>query len=213
MKIDALFPYLLADVPGAPDVLATQALLLTAIDFCTRTLAWDEIQDPIPLEDDVGTYDVYAPTSARVVTIKSISAFDRALHPVAMSELQLYVPNWQTAKSSQPIYYSAPDDLSTVRLFPIPYGSNGAQVTIRAAYTPILGATTVPDAIVNRYLDAIISGAKARLMASPGKSWSNPQLSVFHRQEYEDGVVRAMADVAHDKVQGSVNVKPRRFGW
>jgi hypothetical protein len=213
MKIEVLFPYLLADVPGVPDVTAKQALLLSTIEFCVHTHAWDEIQDPVTLSDAVNEYDVDVPQDARVVAIKNIWTAAKELTPVTMSQLQQAVPNWQVATSNIPMYYNAPADLGSFRVYPIPTNAMGLAITLRAAYAPTLSAASVPDSVINRYLESIVSGAKYRLMATPGKGWSNAPLAAYHQQRFDEGVNRAKIDILHDKTQGSLKIKPVRFGF
>lgn len=212
MKIEALLPYLLADVPGVPDITAKQALILTAMDFCRQTLVWDEIQDPVDLEENVGEYDLDVPIGASIAAVKGVWCMNQELAPVTLSRLAQIMPNWSVATGNLPVYYNSPADSAVLRVYPIPVGVNGTQITIRAAYAPTLTANTLPDSVVNEYLDTLVAGAKHRLMMTPGKSWSNPQLSAYHRQEYEDGLVKAKIDILHERVQGSITAKPRRFG-
>lgn len=213
MKTEALFPYILPDVPGAPDITVGQALLLSMIEFCLKTNAWDEIQEPIALVDGQSEYEIETPTGARLVVVKNVWAINRELKPVTMTELQMLIPNWQEAQSTLPTCYNAPRDQGSLTVYPIPYGAEGAKLTIRAVYAPTLKATTLPDALINRYMEPIVSGAKARLMLAPGKSWSNPALAAYHQQQFDAGVIRAKTDVIHDKTQGVVRVKPIRFGF
>lgn len=212
MKLEALLPYLLTDLPGVPDVTAKQALILTAIDFCQQSHAWNEIQDPMTIEDGVNEYDVEVEQGARVVAVKNVFAANRELRPVTMKELQQVIPNWQSATGSLPSYYNAPVGPESIRIYPIPLESNGAALTMRVAFAPTLAATSIPDSIVNRYLDTLISGAKHRLMMTPEKGWSNLQLAAYHQTQFDDGVVRAKIDILHDNAQGSIKVAPVRFG-
>lgn len=208
-----LLPYILPEVPGAPDALVKQAIMRTANDFCIETGVWSEIQDPIPVTDNVNEYDVYAPRGAKVATIKSIWMVNRELVPVTMERLQELIPNWQEAKGSEPAYYNSATDYRTVRIYPIPLGSNGAKITIRAVYTPDQFGTTLPDFLVDKWLDELLAGAKARLMIMPGKAWTNPELAVMNQAMFTEGMVRAKVFIAHDKVAGSVRVRPVRYGY
>lgn len=211
MKIEALFPYILPDVPGAPDITVKQALLNSAIEFCVQTHAWNEICDPVALVDGERDYDIDVPNGARVVTLKNVWAANRELIPVTMAQLQDKMPNWQDATGSQPAYFNIPGETSTVRVYPIPQLANSALLTFRAVYAPLLSAALLPDSLINRYLEPIISGAKHRLMLAPGKGWSNPPLAEFHRAQFDDGMVKAKIDVIHEKAQGSIKVRPVRF--
>lgn len=208
-----LLPYLLPEVPGVPDALATQAIMRAAREFCWETGVWNEIQDPIALQDDVNEYDLDAPAGAQIVTIKSIWLVNRELVPVTMERLQELIPNWQEAKGSDPAYYNCPQDWSVVRIYPIPYGANGQKMTIRATYTPNQFGTTLPQFLVDNFLDELLAGAKARLMQMPGKAWSNPALAGVNQTVFDNGIVRAKVFIAHDKAAGSVRVRPVRYGY
>lgn len=213
MTPDTLLPYLLPEVPGAPDDLVKQAIMRSANDFCVESGVWNEIQDPIAVKDDVNEYDLIAPKGGQIVTIKSIWMVNRELVPVTMERLQELIPNWQESKGSDPAYYNSATDYSTVRIYPIPYGANSAKMTIRAIYTPNQFGTFLPQFLVDKYLDEVLAGAKFRLMSMPGKAWSNADLAMFNKALFEDGIVKAKVFIAHDKVAGSVRVRPVRYGY
>ena len=213
MKFEALFPYLLPDVPGVPDVTARQALLLASIDFCVNTQAWDAFLDPIKLIDGVNEYQLDTVPGARIVAVRDVWLPDRILLPKTIEEITQTIPNWQSAKSSIPTFYSATSDLDYIQVYPIPIEPGDTAMTIRVAYAPSLSGASIPDALATRYLETLLAGAKARLMVSPGKGWSNPQLAGYHQTKFDAGVQSAKIDIMHDKVQGSVRVKPVRFGF
>lgn len=213
MTPDQLLPYLLPEVPGVPDTLAKQAIMRTANDFCWETGVWNEIQDPIAVVDDVNEYELDAPKGAQIVTIKSIWMVNRELVPVTMERLQELIPNWQESKGSDPAYYNSATDYSTARIYPIPSGANGAKMTIRAIYAPDQFGNTLPDFLVDKFLDEILCGAKARLMQMPGKAWSDPGLAGANQAFYIEGITKAKVFIAHDKVAGSVRVRPVRYGY
>lgn len=208
-----LLPYILPEVSGAPSSLVEQSIMRAANDFCWETGVWNEIQDPVPVIDGVSEYDLEAPSGAQIVTVKSIWMVNRELVPVTMERLQEVIPNWQEAQGSDPAYYNCAQDYSTVRIYPIPMGANSAKMTIRAIYTPNQFGTTLPKFLVDTYLDEILAGAKSRLMVMPGKSWSNLQLASVNAVAFAEGIVRAKVFQAHDKVAGSVRVRPVRYGY
>lgn len=211
MKLEALLPYLLPDLPGVPDITALQALRLTAIEFCEKTHTWNETLDPIPLEDGVNEYELDVEQGSRINTVMSVWLKDRPLDPKTTDELGMILPDWQTSKSSRPSYYNAAADIGVLQVYPIPLEPTES-IRVRVSYVPTLAATTVPDIVVNRYLDELIHGAKHRLMVAPEKSWSNEGLAVYHRTKFDEGVQSAKIDVLHNYVQGSIRAKPVRFG-
>lgn len=211
MNTSDLTNFLTPELPGCPDALIKQALVQTAIEFCTETLAWQEIQDPLIVIDKQNLLDVEVPRDARIVTVRDIWASNRRLRPVTMPQLFEVMPNWQTAQGSEPTYYNASTDWQSIRIFPIPFEANRAKLTMRVAYAPTLTATTLPDEICTKYLDGLTGGAKARLMLMPGKTWSNNQSAGVYRAQYNDQVVKAKIDDLHDRVQGSLSVRPHPF--
>lgn len=211
MNVTDLIPFVSAETPGCPEVLIKQNLVQSAIEFCTETLAWQEIQDSLIVIDGQSELDVEVPTDARIVTIKDIWASNRKLRAVTMSQLFELIPNWQDARGSEPTYYNASTDWQTIRIFPIPLGANRARLRMRAAYAPTLAAKTLPDEMTTKYLDGIVGGAKARLMAMPGKTWTNVQSAGIYRQQFNDQVLKAKIDDLHDRVQGSLSVRPHPF--
>lgn len=213
MTPDQLLPYLLPEVPGCPDTIAKQAIMRTCNDFCWDTSIWSEIQEPFSVQDNVNEYDLDSPNGAQIVTVKSVWMVNRELVPVTMERLQELIPNWQESKGSDPAYYNCPNDNSVLRIYPIPYGANGAKITIRAVYTPNQFGDYIPEFLVSTYLDEILAGSKARLMMMPGKSWSNPQLGAVNQAVYAEGLVKAKVFQYHDRVAGSPRVRPMRYGY
>lgn len=211
MNVSDIVPFVAAEVPGCPEVLIKQSIVQAAIEFCVETLAWQEIQDPVALVDGSNELDMDIPRDARIVTVKDIWASNRKLRPVTMDQLFERIPNWQTATGTEPVYYNASADWQTIRIFPIPLDSQGAQITMRAAYAPKLTATTLPDEIVTKHLDGLTGGAKSRLMLMPGRAWTNTQLAGVYRVQFNDQILKAKIDILHDRVQGSVSVRPHPF--
>ena len=213
MSPDTFIPYILPEVLGCPDPMINQALVLSAIDFCRETSAWSEILDPILLVDGQQDYVIAPPADAYTSAIRDVWLGSVKLEAKTMQALQLTLPNWTTATSTQPSYYNSAMTRGSIRLYPIPMNTVDLSIVVRAAYTPLASATTFPDFLGQEHLDILASGAKSRLMAMPGASWSNPAMAAFYKTEFDNGVIRSKVNEAHDRVVGSVTVTPRRFGF
>lgn len=212
MLIDDLVHYVRLELPGVMDVIIVQAMAATAMDFCERTRVWDEIQDPVMLIDGVNQYDMEGPTGARVLTIANVWAADRELVPVTMADLMRVLPNWQTAQASQPQYYNAARDRTAITVYPTPMSAQKAPLTFKAQYAPKRTATTLPDFLGDDHHDALVAGAKARLMVQVNVPWSSPSAGMLHQQAYEQAVAQARIDQLHEQVPASIRVRPVRFG-
>lgn len=212
MKVDDFLKFVLPDVPGCPDELVRQAVMFTANRFCVDTQCIDAISDPVQLEEGVQDYDMDIMPGLQAITIKSVWTPTRELTPVTMSELNRMLPNWQVATNSEPSFYNMVKGFGKLTVYPIPAAPLGSDMTFHAVYAPNQFGTVVPDALVDFYLDTITAGAKARLMITPGQAWSNAQMAVANQSLYDAGVVSAKIDVMHNRVPGSIRVRPLRFG-
>lgn len=212
MNLESFFPYVLPEVIGCPDPTIRSAILMAANEFCRETLAWTEIQDPVALINGEPNYEIDMPSGSFAYTVRDVWLGNRRLSPKTMSALQDAMPQWATSTSNEPVYYNAAPERGLIRVFPTPANAVGSLV-IRAAYVPKLDATTLPDFLGQRYLDTLCSGAKSRLMLLPGQPWSNPQGGVYHLQRFTDGIIAARIEEAHDRVPGTITVRPRAFGF
>lgn len=212
MKVEDFLKYVLPEVPGAPDEIASRAVVLATDEFLRNTLAWEIISDPIDLVAGERDYDMEVVPGALALTIRSVWTRNGELKPVTMSELQDRLPDWQVAQGTEPRFYNMVKGFGTLSVYPTPIEPFTSQLTFHSVYTIKKTSTTIPDDIVEQYLDAIASGAKARLMIMPGVSWSNPQLAVAHKQLFDDAVVKARIDAHLSRVPGSPRVRPIRFG-
>lgn len=211
MQIADLVPFVRIELPGVLDSVIVQAIAQAASEFCFITRTWDEIQDPITLVDGQGQYDIDFPPDARAIGVGDVWAADRELESITMGLLALKLPTWQTSQSNQPIYYNASRDWKQISVYPIPMNALSAQLTFRVHYAPTINSTTLPDFLAERYFDVLASGAKARLMRMQNVNWTNMAAAAMHQKVFDDAVVSGQIDQFHDRVPGSVRVKPRRF--
>ncbi len=211
MKLDDFFPFVLTEVIGCPNPTLRSAILLTAVDFCSRSHAWIEFSDPIVLEENTKEYDLDAPTGSFAQTVRDVWLGSRRLHPITMSELQRVMPDWPTAQSNEPIYYNLAAQRGVLSVYPTPINLTGQALVCRTVFVPTMAATTLPDFLGQDQLEVISAGAKSRLMAMPNVQWSNPSLASYYRTLFENGVTDARIEEAHDRVPGSITVAPRAF--
>lgn len=202
MLVDALYPFVLPEVIGCPEPLLAQQIMLTAHSFCTETGVWDEVQDPILTSAGIADYEIDAPASAEMLRVRSVWLDGRELSPKQMRTP--LVANFGTPSS-----YHAALARGQITLDAKPQAKQS--LVVRAVYAPKLTGQALPDFLLLRYVLAIASGAKARLMLMPGQAWSNPALAQFHAAQYQGAVIDARIDMERDNLTGSLRVKPRPF--
>lgn len=211
MTVDDFLDFILPEVVGCPTETARVAVLRTAIDFCTRTHAWNLIQDPVPLFAGSNEYDVDKPLGSEVVTVKNVWCGPTELLPVNMHELQMRLPNWREARGSAPSFYNATGEKGTITVWPIPTAPLGDPLVIRAVYRPLMTSTSLPLILTDEYSNALEAGTKSRLFLMAKQSWSDASLGAFFDARYKELLFDGQASVFHEKVQGSVRVRPVPF--
>jgi hypothetical protein len=212
MLVSQFLKYILPDVPGCPNAMAQTELLRAAQELCTKALVWDEWQDPVALEAGVNQIELTAPSGAEVCNIKAVNCGPSCpLEPKDDDEIRRLMPDWQTAQANLPVYYNCARDWDSLWIYPIPNDPT-VQLYIQAVYRPLMTATQLPDWFTSEFRDALVAGAKARLMKMRNQQWSEPQLAQAYRAEFDAAVADARIQAEHGKVQGNLTVAPRRFG-
>jgi len=205
--------YVAPEVIGCPTPTLDQALVLTAIEFCRETKVWTDMQEPVMLVDGVPDYEIDVPKDAYLQTVRDVWVGGRRLQPITMTGLQEVMPDWDTAQASEPSYYNMAGELPLLKVFPTPANANKKTMIVRAVFVPTAAATSLPDFLGQRHMEAIASGTKARLMAMPAVPWSNPELAMYYRANFDKAILSTRIEEAHERVPGTIRVQPRSFGF
>jgi hypothetical protein len=192
------------EVPGAPIALVNRALVNTAIEFCDYTLTWRDEIDTQGIRADQNTYDLDAPSCARVAAVLYAGHNDVRVMPGNERNLDDNVDGWRqsTNTSDAADYYYLPDR-KTIRLALTPGTTLAGGLDIFCAFKPTVTAEYLPDVLYNDHLEAIGRGAKARLLIMAGMPWANPQLGLAYGQLFEEAKVKERAERFNDYTRES----------
>lgn len=213
-QIVDLLKFVLPEVSGCPSATAKLAIIDAAKEFLTFSGVWNEIQDPVVLEEGEPNYDLEAPTGARCINLKAVYAPWASRGELqGLTSDQLPV-DWQTAEGNLPYAYTRAMDFSSIRVYPIPTNVDGTSaIRMHAIYTLKDTATSMPDDIVERYRDAICDGAKARLMVKPKQTWTDLATAAYYQAMFNDKKLVAKVHAEHSKTRGNITVPPLKFGF
>jgi hypothetical protein len=215
MRFIDLLPQLLGEVPGCPDITAINALRNATIEFCTEAPgAWAELQeDSQVLASEVHTYEVEAPAGARVLKVLEAWVNGEPLIPKTQADISRLMPNWQLDRGNLPQYFNSVGGRTQVRVFPTPLNPPAnAALLFRVAYAPSINSPRLDDSLANEHFEALMSGAKARLMAMANKAWTSAQLAVYHGEKFQNAIVDKRIELMHGGVHSSMTVAPVAFG-
>lgn len=201
------------DVPGCTLDIAKHAIKNACIEFCEKSLILQRDYDPVTVVAGVVDYDIEPPTGSLVTRImrawyKTTELI--ALAPDAIENAEVYNRLFTGANTDrQDPKYILQKDERTYSLYPIPVSTVANALTMRVAYKPSRSSTTVDDVVYEDYSEAIAAGAKARLMMSPGKPYTNPQLAGAHMEIFRQAVniARQRAIRGHMRTDLSVELR------
>jgi len=211
---DDFLPYVLPDVPGCAEISAIQAIRNTVIDFCEKSCVVQVDLDLVTLVAGEGNYDLDPPPNRLVTKVMKLFYKNKELPPMGpdyVPSAAFYNPDVSGADSrSEPTTWSQ-KDTTTFSVFPIPKAKEVDAITIRAAIKPTRSSSSCDDVIFEDYAEYIGAGAKARLMISPNKAYTNPNLVATQNQFYMQGVNVARQRATRGHTRANLRVKLARI--
>jgi hypothetical protein len=200
-----MLPYLI----GCPEPLAQQALVDSAIDFCSRTNAVSVNLDPITVIRNIATYEVETPPQTRVSAVQRVWYDNKALLP-APYEQATDIYN-QPNGSPRFFFGEYVDEIYSITLVPTPDKNLRNGLRIRTSLIPVRSATQVHDILFDRYAEGIVHGAIAIVAAIPDQSYSDLTLAAASAVRARAETALARGEALHGNVQSSMSVKMRAF--
>lgn len=207
VSYDLFLPEVLPYVPDCPQIAAVNAIRNACIEFCNRTLYWQEDLDPLPIVANVSNYPIDTPRGT--VFIDLIEAWNdgMALRAASVEELsrKFRGVDWRTFQG-QPLYVTRIIS-SELLLVPQPSATVQNALTMRVAVAPDRDSTTVSEDIYQNYLETIAKGARARLHSTPGQPFFDMGLSQLMAQRFRAECTDARIEVSRGLSRSSVMIQ------
>lgn len=164
------------DVAGCPEFSIRNALQRACVEFLYESGYWITTLDLIPLVAGRREYDLALPDGAMVLRVFNDGAVSGimngscAVRPVA--ETAIFARDTSSTGAPQYAAIRAEDD--TLIVWPTPTSEQAGQsLRVMVVLGAVRTVTEIPDTIGDRWREAIVARAKARLMNTVGKPWSN----------------------------------------
>ena len=193
---NTLFNEVLPEVPGASQDIALNAIRNAAIEFCDRSMCWTYTQDPISAVANQPNYAFEPDNGADVAGV--IQAWFNGLLITFKTAQQLEQDQgssdgvlvsgfpWSEATGT-PLAFTI-ERADEFILVPMPDTSITDAIKMKLALKPSRTASGMEKWVMDKHYMAIASGAKAKLMESPGKPWSNSALSKYHKDAFDQAI-------------------------
>lgn len=202
----AFLPRLLPYLSGCPQPMALQALVDSAISFCEDSLVLRQRLDRQlttlgQAEFDIGVATPQAVTRVLKVWVDGVEIYAAPADIVDDQRITLARPR---------AFYTVLDDAGlTALLYPVP--DKAYTLDVEVALKPVRDAASLHSDLFGTWLESVVEGAKARLMAIPDEPFSNPAAAQFYAVQAARMAKKARIDGAFGRVRGSLSAKPRRF--
>lgn len=208
IALETFIPDIAVECSGASNPLILSAVRTAVIEFCRKSLYWQEETDPVPIIKGVAEYELYAPTGRQIVLIMSVNIDgDGTLPPLTLEQVERALPQWRTVRGDPAGFVVINPE--TVRLTPVPNTSGTLTATV--AYAPTRTGGVVPDAIYDQHFEVIKHGTLSRLKAMMGHAFYDPQAAIYYTGRFNAGVNAAAVERNKGFSRANLRVEPRAF--
>ena len=221
-NISEIKQLVLPDVLSCPEPIVNREVLTVILDFCKKT---NILQREFQLEIDSSDID----TDISNCIDFDISEHSRDLRPVSILEMiidsQPYIPfkrnvrntitNWDSIETGVGSsmsdderfkHYWVPDN-HTIRVFDMV--ASMSYIYFNISVKPLRTATTVDDALFEDWSEALVSGAKYRILTMPGKDWSDAQAAIDYKRDYR----KYLSQAKRESMTGGTDISQEQIKW
>lgn len=202
----AFLPRLLPYVIGCTQTMALQALVDSAISFCEDSLVIRQRLDRQLTALGQAEFDIGVTAPQSVTRILKVWLDGVEIYPAAAD-----IVNDQVLAQARPrTFYTLPDDTGLMAvLYPVP--DKAYTLDAEVALKPTRDAASLHSDLFGTWLEGVVEGAKARLMAIPDQPFSNPAYAQTCAMQAASMAKKARIEGAFGRVRGSLSIKPRLF--
>mgnify|MGYP001586202431 FL=1 len=172
------------DVPGCLSPTIQRTLIRVCRDFLYKSKAWQENLALIDVVAEQEDYTLKVPYNAVIMNISGLKVRNDNTH------------EFETTDEYPQAYYTyVPENILrfvSASFAPQIAVTEGMKVSV--VLIPEFNAHNMPNWIIERYAEGFVAGAKAEIMMSPGKPYTNPQLAVYNKQIFYSYLTRASND-------------------
>ncbi|MES2320007.1 MAG: hypothetical protein V4631_21205 [Pseudomonadota bacterium] len=199
-----VLPHLKAD-PSDP--LTESALKNAVIEFCRDSWVWRHFPDPLDVDAGEASYQLEPAAGADVAALLSCAYDGAPITPKSTDDLDAIVPDWQSVAGT--VKYFTQIDSESVMLAPLPVESLAQGLVMVLALQPKRSAISFPKWISSQYMEALASGALARLMSMPDKPWTDQKGAALHGERFRNAVSAAKASGVRGLSRAVVRTTPQ----
>jgi len=186
------------DAPSGARPLITFMVKRSIIEFCEKS--WILFKD-FSMTLDAADINTSFHNSVDI----DLSEYVTDLRPVAVLRLYIDGIEWQceyvdlaqdTEITAYETVFSTTDSKQitfvndyTLRIYKV--DAAASEIYLRMSFKPLMANTEVDDILYEDWVEPIIAGAKARILALPGRDWTDPQTAAMNYRFFRMGISEA----------------------
>jgi hypothetical protein len=198
---------------SCPEPVIIDALRLAAIEFAEKTQALTYSTSEIVI-GNFADIDITPPSGMLVERVDNVNFNGKPVAIKSRQALDQLIPDWRTRTGDtlEYCFLKEQDEQWYLTIVPIPETTN-RWLNIELILKPTIDATTLDSVFANKYQRHLINGAAAALLIQPKQSWSDPNLSLLKRSEFNSAIGRVAGEVLTGFSNEKMEVTPRSFGF
>lgn len=190
-------------LPGVPQPLLYNHFGEAVREFIAKSHAWQyNCPNALDLGADTAWFTLVAATDipantyvVEPVNLKRSDGQDIAFR--TRDQLDDIDPDWEQEVGGNVDYWTITGP-GTWRVYPLLEDALTDEFYLRVALAPTVSGGVVPEELANEFKSTWDKGALARLLAIPGKDWTDLASAKIYKAEYDDEIAMAKSRAAAD---------------
>ena len=199
--VTALYPRVRLEAPGAPEPLIQDVVMEAMQEFFSDSECWRHTSPSLLNWTTAATFptlgagtELPAATRVKRIDIVKYASDSTNLKKVPFKtrqQLDLEYPDWEVRTGTSPVAWTNDGIGSQPRIIPIADADVNSSLQVRSIVVPLSTMTDLPDYWYDEFDDVIRAGALGKLLAMPGRDWSDAALAVYYMGKFTQGVKTA----------------------
>lgn len=195
MNFTAFYDDVIVDCSRAALGVVLAMARLATIELCNRSFIWQFTTGELATVQGQSAYALPLPADTEFVQLLDAQYDGAPIDVKSVDWLDAYYADWRNATGTPryAVKRTEQSGIGGVTVVPTPDAAVASVLRFRVAIRPTLAATAFdPDGnFSGEFYEDIVSGVKARLMASPGKPYTNLKIAEYHFKKFQAGINRA----------------------
>lgn len=209
-RYEAFLPEVLPFAPECPETVAVNAIRNACIEFCQKSLYWLYDHDPLTVMAGVSTYTLEVPDYTTPAVVTDAWYDNLVLEPRGADELRKgYAYDWRSMEGSPQFFtQELPGE---VILVPTPLVTLTSGLNMIVALKPTRDSVDIDDNIYENWAEGISYGARSKLLALPGQTFSDPSSAAAYAALFTNAIGQAKIARNRGLARAVQRVRPPEF--